>query len=186
MSGNLTTPQTLHRHYLHFGVQEPLYNNHLKFFGFKFFLLRLCQCWLLKGGPRTTFVKMVLSWQWSTCEATFVIFILCICGLFGFDSHKKIIKPIQQNSVNPTHTGPYGCLTVRYARLSGSPYTDIMFLQVTICYCAYTVNSNLDILLWCHLSNTVCMLFSGLCYLHIHVSATGAIIRHHHQNKRRK
>jgi hypothetical protein len=86
------------------------------------FLLRLCQCCLLKGGPRTAFVKMVLSMQWSTCEAIFVIFILSFCGCFGFDSQEMIIEPIQQNSVNPTQTGPYGCQIVRYARLSGSFY----------------------------------------------------------------
>jgi len=55
---------------------------------------------------------MVLSWQWSTCEAIFAVFILCFGGLFGFDSQKMMIKPIQQNSVNPTHTG---------ARLSDMP-----------------------------------------------------------------
>jgi hypothetical protein len=131
-------------------------NNHLKFICFKFFLLRLRQCWFFKG--RHDYIKMVLSWQRSICETISVIFICCFCGLSGFDPRKRIIKPTRHNSVNPTHRELDRCQIIGYARLSGSNDTDVKFLQVTFCYRAYTwaaqlriVNSNLDILLWCYL-----------------------------------
>lgn len=140
------------------------------------FLLKLCQCRFFRGP------QVVLSWQWSTCEAISVIIIYCFCKLFGLDS-RMIIKPIQQNSVNLTHTWPYMpdyqiCHTIRQYLFWHK------FLRIMFCYCAYTraeqpirrVNSNLYILLWCYLSNTACLLCPGLLFTYTCFSH-----RHHYQ-----